>query len=134
MSIWPAGTECFGGLAASDRPGFRLISLPLIFDMIIAYLTAEIDKVKHIFDDPDKFVSADPFLFMLASIIVLGLWTWGVFPRLADWKKTFPETTKLPKADELLKTLPFALRSALALCLILSACAPDQAGARTTTF
>jgi putative oxidoreductase len=62
--------------------GSRLISLPLIFVTIIAYLTAEIDTVKNIFSAPDKFVSADPFLFMLAAIIVLAFGP-GVFS--TDW-------------------------------------------------
>jgi putative oxidoreductase len=48
-----------------------LVSLPLIFVTVIAYLTAEIDTVKNIFSAPDKFVSADPFLFMLAAVLVL---------------------------------------------------------------
>jgi len=66
------GTECFGGLLLLAGLGSRLISMPLIFVTIIAYLTAEIDTVKHIFSNSDKFVSADPFLFMLAAIIVLA--------------------------------------------------------------
>ena len=66
------GTECFGGLLLLAGLGSRLISLPLIFVTIIAYLTAEIDTVKNIFSAPDKFVSADPFLFMLAALIVLA--------------------------------------------------------------
>jgi putative oxidoreductase len=65
------GTECFGGLLLLAGLGSRLISLPLIFVTVIAYLTAEIDTVKAIFINPDKFVSADPFLFMLAAILVL---------------------------------------------------------------
>jgi putative oxidoreductase len=76
------GTECIGGLLLLIGLGSRLISLPLIFVTIIAYLTAEIDTVKHIFSDPDKFVSADPFLFMLAAIIVLAFGP-GVFS--VDW-------------------------------------------------
>jgi putative oxidoreductase len=66
------GTECCGGLLLLAGLGSRLISLPLIFVTVIAYLTAEIDTVKHILSDPDKFVSADPFLFMLAAILVLA--------------------------------------------------------------
>jgi putative oxidoreductase len=76
------GTECCGGLLLLLGLGSRLISLPLIFVTIIAYLTAEIDTVKHIFSDPDKFVSADPFLFMLAAILVLAFGP-GVFS--LDW-------------------------------------------------
>jgi putative oxidoreductase len=76
------GTECIGGLLLLAGLGSRLVSLPLIFVTIVAYLTAEIDTVKHIFSDPDKFVSADPFLFMLAGIIVLAFGP-GVFS--LDW-------------------------------------------------
>lgn len=67
-----AGTQCLGGLLLLIGLGSRLVCLPLIFVMIMAYLTAEIDKVKAIFSNPDKFVTADPFLFMFACIIVLA--------------------------------------------------------------
>jgi len=76
------GTECFGGLLLLLGLGSRVVCPPLIFTMIIAYLTAEIDTVKHIFGDPDKFVSADPFLFMLAAVLVLAFGP-GVFSM--DW-------------------------------------------------
>jgi putative oxidoreductase len=66
------GTECIGGLLLLAGLGSRLTSLPLIFVTIIAYLTAEIETVKHIFSNPDKFVTADPFLFMLAALLVLA--------------------------------------------------------------
>ncbi|HUD83162.1 MAG TPA: DoxX family protein [Candidatus Saccharimonadales bacterium] len=66
------GTECFGGLFLLAGLGSRLVSLPLIFITVIAYLTAESDSLKQIFSDPDKFVTATPFLFMLACIIVLA--------------------------------------------------------------
>jgi putative oxidoreductase len=66
------GTECFGGLLLLAGLGSRLVSLPLIFVTIIAYLTAEIETVKNIFSNPDRFVTADPFLFMLAALLVLA--------------------------------------------------------------
>ncbi len=72
------GTECIGGLFLLVGLGARLVSVPLIFTMIIAYVTAESDALKQIFSDPDKFVSASPFLFMLACIIVLAFGP-GVF-------------------------------------------------------
>jgi len=77
-----SGTECIGGLLLLAGLGSRLVCLPLIFTMIIAYATAEIDTVKGIFSNPDKFVSADPFLFMLTAIIVLAFGP-GVFS--IDW-------------------------------------------------
>jgi len=58
--------------------GSRLVSIPLTFVMVIAYLTADFDKVKHIFAEPDKFVTADPFLFLLAAVIVFAFGP-GVF-------------------------------------------------------
>jgi len=66
------GVECFGGLLLLVGLGSRLVSVPLIFTMIVAYLTAEIGAVKNIFSDPDKFVSAAPFLFMLVCFVVLA--------------------------------------------------------------
>ena len=63
-------TECFGGLFLLAGLASRVTTLPLIFTMIIAYITASPDAVKHIFSNPDGFVTADPFLFMLAAVIV----------------------------------------------------------------
>jgi putative oxidoreductase len=71
-------TECVGGLLLLLGLASRLISIPLMFVMVIAYLTADFDKVKHIFTDPDKFVTADPFLFLLAAVIVFAFGP-GVF-------------------------------------------------------
>jgi putative oxidoreductase len=76
------GTECVGGLLLLVGLGARLVSLPLIFVLIMAYLTAEIDSLKKIFSDPDKFVTATPFLFLLACTIVLVFGP-GVFS--VDW-------------------------------------------------
>jgi len=66
------GTEFIGGLLLLLGLGSRLVCLPLIFVTIIAYLTAEFDTVKNILTDPDKFVSAAPFLFMLAAMIIFA--------------------------------------------------------------
>lgn len=66
-----ASTQCVGGLLLLIGLASRLVSLPLIFVMIIAYVTAESEALKSIFSNPDKFLSADPFLFLMASVIVL---------------------------------------------------------------
>jgi putative oxidoreductase len=39
--------------------------------MSVAYLTADFEAVSSIFSDPDKFVKADPFPFLLTALIVL---------------------------------------------------------------
>jgi putative oxidoreductase len=70
-AILAGSTECFGGLLLLLGLGSRIITVPLIFTMCIAYATAETDALHAIFSNPDKFVSAAPFEFMLAAIIVL---------------------------------------------------------------
>lgn len=64
-------TECFGGLLLLIGLASRIVAVPLIVTMIVAYITAFPDVVKHIISKPDDFVSADPFLFMMTAIIVL---------------------------------------------------------------
>jgi putative oxidoreductase len=70
-AIMAGSTECFGGLLLLLGLGSRVLTIPLIVTMCVAYLTADPDRVKAIFTDPDKFVTADEFLFMLTAIIVL---------------------------------------------------------------
>jgi putative oxidoreductase len=72
LNAYLAGTtECVGGFLLLVGLGSRVIAIPLIFTMIVAYATAERDAVRVIFTDPDKFTSADPFLFLLTAVIVL---------------------------------------------------------------
>lgn len=73
QAIMAGGTECAGGLLLLLGVASRLVSLPLIGTMVVAYLAADADKVKNIFHDPDAFVTAAPFLFLLASILVFVL-------------------------------------------------------------
>ena len=70
-AIMAGSTECFGGLLLLLGLGSRIATVPLIFTMVIAYLTADFDKVQNIFNKPDDFVSAAEFQFMLTVIIVL---------------------------------------------------------------
>lgn len=71
-AIMAGSTECFGGLLLMIGLFTRVITVPLIFTMIVAYLTADIDAVKAMFSDPDKFTEAAPFLFLLACVIVFA--------------------------------------------------------------
>jgi putative oxidoreductase len=65
-------TECVGGLLLLLGLASRLAAIPLIVTMLVAYLTAEIETVKNIFSEPEKFLAADPFLFLLAALLVLA--------------------------------------------------------------
>jgi putative oxidoreductase len=70
-AIMAGGTECFGGLLLLLGLGSRIVTVPLIFTMLVAYFTADPDKIKGIFNNPDAFVTAAPFLFLLTCVIVL---------------------------------------------------------------
>jgi putative oxidoreductase len=64
-------TEFLGGFCLLVGFASRMVAVPLIFTLVVAYLTAERDALQSFFSNPDKFTSADPFLFMLAALIVL---------------------------------------------------------------
>ena len=66
-AILAGSTECFGGLLLMVGLGSRLISLPLAFTMLIAYLTADRAALGSL----DAFVKAAPFPFLMTSLIVL---------------------------------------------------------------
>lgn len=62
--------ECFGGLLLLIGLATRLISVPFMILLTVAYLTVDIDRVRAIFIDPDQFVTADEFLFLFAVVII----------------------------------------------------------------
>jgi len=63
--------ECFGGILLMLGLASRLISIPLVIDMTVAYLTADRQALKAIFSEPGKFYGADPYTFWFAALIVL---------------------------------------------------------------
>jgi len=69
-AVLAASTECFGGLLLLVGLAARLTAVPLIFTMIVAYLTADLEAVKSMFSEPDKFLEAAPFLFLLTTVLV----------------------------------------------------------------
>lgn len=71
-AIVASSTECLGGMLLALGLFARPASVPLIFCMLVAYWTADHDALVAITSDPDKFVTAAPFLFLLASLLVLA--------------------------------------------------------------
>lgn len=63
--------EFGGGILLILGLASRLISIPLVIDMIVAYVAADREALKSIFSDPDKFMAAAPFTFLFVSIIIL---------------------------------------------------------------
>jgi putative oxidoreductase len=70
QAMLAGATESFGGLLLLAGLCSRLVSIPLMILLSVAYLTADLDKVKMIFSDPDKFLTADEFLFLFAVVLV----------------------------------------------------------------
>lgn len=66
------GTELGGGLLLTVGLFTRLAALPLLVTMLTAYATAERAALAGLLRDPEAFTSAAPFLFLLASLILLA--------------------------------------------------------------
>jgi len=72
VTAYVVGTsECVGGILLFFGLGSRLISLPLLADMVGAYVTADREALRAIFSEPGKFYAADPYTFMFASLLIL---------------------------------------------------------------
>jgi len=71
-ALMASSTECFGGVLLALGLFSRLASVALAGVMVVAYATADRAALMAIFSDPDKFLGADPFLFLLASLLVLA--------------------------------------------------------------
>jgi putative oxidoreductase len=65
-------TECVGGLLLLLGLASRVISIPLTILLVVAYLTADLEIAKNIFNNPDKFLAADEFLFLIAVVFVFA--------------------------------------------------------------
>lgn len=66
-----ASTECFGGLLLILGLGTRLVSLPLAFTMVVAYITADREALTQFWDNADPFFQAAPFPFLFATLVLL---------------------------------------------------------------
>lgn len=69
-AILAASTEVVFGLLFLVGLGGRVVPLPLIGLLVVAYVTSEQPALHAFFSDPDKFLTADPFLFLFAVVIV----------------------------------------------------------------
>ncbi len=62
--------ETTGGLLLILGLASRLIAVPLIINMLTAYVIADREALHSIFSEPDKFYGAAPYTFLFASLIV----------------------------------------------------------------
>lgn len=71
MAIFISCVEFFGGLFLAVGLLSRVTSIVLTINMLMAYITADREAFTSIFSDPDKFAAAAPYVFLVASVIVL---------------------------------------------------------------
>ena len=75
LNAWfVAGVECVGGLLLFLGLATRPVGVLLTGTMTVAYLSVADDRAKlfNMFQDPDAFLSADPFFFLLTAVLVLS--------------------------------------------------------------
>jgi putative oxidoreductase len=71
MAFFIACVEFFGGIFLALGLLSRLTALVLTVNMIMAYVIADREAFFSFFSNPDKFSAAAPFVFLVASLIVL---------------------------------------------------------------
>jgi putative oxidoreductase len=69
-AITISNLELFGGALLALGLGSRIIGLVLSVNMLMAYITADREALISVFSDPGKFYNADPFTFLMASLLV----------------------------------------------------------------
>jgi putative oxidoreductase len=68
------GTEMVGGILIMAGLAARLISIPLIVNFCVAYLTASRDKVVNfLHQDPSVFIDDAAFPFLVMSLLILAI-------------------------------------------------------------
>jgi putative oxidoreductase len=63
--------EFFGGILFALGLFSRPLALVLTINMLMAYITADRESLFSIFSNPGKFYTADPYTFLIASLLVL---------------------------------------------------------------
>src|SRR5229473_4071750 len=71
MAVFIACLEFFGGIFLALGLGSRITGLVLTVNMIMAYVIGDHEALFSFISDPDKFVAAAPFVFLVVSLIVL---------------------------------------------------------------
>jgi putative oxidoreductase len=98
MAIFISCVEFCGGLFLALGLLSRVTSLVLTINLIMAYVKGDHDALVSIFSDPDKFAAAAPYVFLVASLIIL-LAGPGIFSLDALVNKVFWKTQPQNKAS-----------------------------------
>ena len=71
MAVFISCVEFFGGILFAIGLFSRMNSLVLVINMFMAYITADREAFFSFISNPDKFSAAAPYVFLVASSIVL---------------------------------------------------------------
>jgi len=71
MAVFIACVEFFGGIFLALGLFSRITAMVLTVNMTMAYVIGDREALLSFFSDPDKFIAAAPFAFLIASLIVL---------------------------------------------------------------
>jgi putative oxidoreductase len=71
MAVFIACIEFFGGIFLALGLASRVTGLVLTVNLIMAYIIGDREALLSFFSDPDKFMAAAPFIFLMVSLIVL---------------------------------------------------------------
>jgi putative oxidoreductase len=95
--VFVSSLEFIGGILLIVGLASRFVSLLLAFDMVVAYLTADMEALRSVFSDPGKFYNADPYTFLFASLLIL---IFGPGRLAVDWlvRRRLKDPTPAPAA------------------------------------
>jgi putative oxidoreductase len=71
MAVFISCVEFFGGIFLALGLLSRLTALVLTINLIMAYVIGDREALMSFFSDPDKFAAAAPYVFLIASLIIL---------------------------------------------------------------
>src|SRR5712671_6121714 len=71
MAVFIACVEFFGGIFLALGLFSRITGLVLTVNLTMAYVIGDREALLSFFSDPDKFVAAAPFAFLMVALIVL---------------------------------------------------------------
>jgi putative oxidoreductase len=71
MAVFIACVEFFGGIFLALGLASRVTGLVLAVNLIMAYIIGDREALLSFFSNPDKFMAAAPFIFLMVSLIVL---------------------------------------------------------------
>ena len=71
MAVFIACVEFFGGIFLALGLASRITGLVLTVNLTMAYVIGDREALFSFFSDPDKFIAAAPFAFLMVALIVL---------------------------------------------------------------